>query len=232
MYCETIAVKCSPWYLACLISDSLGWRADGGLEKGKEVTDKLTSVASSYRCSTIGRTTNDLGHIHDGRVLVTDWDVDDTLMCEVWKGSEHGGFLTTVLGRRADDDGGHFTVESLFHPELPCCVEEGGDLRDGATVTRGECENERVIVFQICWLNHGDVFFFCRGVHLGEDILGERFCAVWRWIRVTRDWIDGTFTYNWSKVAVPPLALMPKQLSIRLDTGVKACPRRRRGPFA
>lgn len=139
---------------------------------------KLAGLTGSVSCSqsggAVGGSTENFSHVHNVLVLVADRDVDDTLMSQVRNGRQDCRFLTSMLRCGTDDNGSHFTVESLRGPELTGRVEEGRDLSDGAAVTRWESEYKGIVFRKISWFDDWDILVLGGCVHFCENFSGER----------------------------------------------------------
>lgn len=68
----------------------------------------------------------DLGQVGQlaKHVLVTEGDVDDSVVCEGGHSIESGGFLATSLARGGLEDAGALSVEGTGAPESSCRVPE------------------------------------------------------------------------------------------------------------
>lgn len=124
----------------------------------------------------------------------------DAVVDEEGERSQGSRLETTVLRGSAGDDGSKLANEGTAEPEAAGLVKEGTDLRGGTAVSGREGQDEAVEVLEVIRLDHGEAVCIQKsgrdqsvisvgrqerisysrvggglvGVHLAQDLLGER----------------------------------------------------------
>lgn len=114
----------------------------------------------------VGQLTEHLG--------VAERHIDDAVVGEGAHGRNGSRLLATAETSSGDEETGRLAVETAGGPEPTGLVPEGPPLGREVAVSGGDAEEEAIVLLEDRRvLNDGDVGGLGRGVHLGEDLVGE-----------------------------------------------------------
>lgn len=106
--------------------------------------------------------------------LVAEGNVYDTVVSESAHGGERGALLSTTLGGGRDEQTSVLAPEGTSLPLATGLVPEGAPLGREVAVAGGDTEEEGIVLLEDGGVGEGgDGAILGRGVHLGEDLLGE-----------------------------------------------------------
>lgn len=103
---------------------------------------------------------------------VAERDEDDAVVDERRERVHDGGLLAAARGRGRDEDAGELAGERAREPLLAGGVPERLPLGGEVAVAGGDAEQEGVVLDELLRGDDGEIGLR-RGVHLGEDLLGE-----------------------------------------------------------
>lgn len=156
--------------------------AIGTLDTDSQQDDSFLSgkmkIAKTYSkgTSTPGATTVDLtqvGQLTEGG-LVAQGNVDQAMVSKSAHGSESSGLLATTLGTGRDKQTGVLAPVATSGPDTTGLVPESLPLGGEVTVAGGDTEEESIVFGEVFRVSqHGDGGGLGRGVHLGQDLVGE-----------------------------------------------------------
>lgn len=107
-------------------------------------------------------------------MLISEGHVDDTLVSKGAHRRDDGALLTTTLASSRHEDTGKLSVVCTSSPLLASAVPEGLPLRGEVTVAGGDTKEEGIELLELRGVGEDlDVGGLGRGVHLGEDLIGE-----------------------------------------------------------
>lgn len=120
-------------------------------------------------------TTTDLGQVGEQGEggLVSEWDVDDTVMSKCAQSIDNSGFLSSSWGRGRDKDAGIFTPVASGLPLLAGRIPECLPLRREISVAGGNAKQEAVVRLESIGGGERDIGVFGGRVHLGKHFLRE-----------------------------------------------------------
>lgn len=126
--------------------------------------------------STPGATTVDLtqvGQLTEGG-LVAKGNVDQAMVSKSAHGSESRGLLATTLSTGRDEQTSVLAPVAATGPDTTGLVPESLPLGGEVTVAGRDTEEESIVFGEVDWVTqNGDGGGLGRGVHLGQDIVGE-----------------------------------------------------------
>jgi hypothetical protein len=105
--------------------------------------------------------------------LVSEWYVDEAVMCEGAHAGNGSALLSTTEGSGADEHAGVFAPERTLCPLLASLIPECLELGWEVSVTGGDTEKNAVEGFEIGGVVEDGHIGLGRGVHLRKDIVGE-----------------------------------------------------------
>lgn len=136
------------------------------------------SITTGEGTGTPRRTTTDFSEVgldFKGG-LVTERDVDDAVVGESAHGGDASGLLAATDGSSADEETGVLAPERTVLPLATSLVPESLELRGVVAVTGGDTEEEGVVLLEDLRVGEdGVTSLLGRSVHLGENLLRERF---------------------------------------------------------
>lgn len=103
-------------------------------------------------------------------MLVSEGNVDDSVVGEGGHGVQGSNLLSTALGAGRDKETGVLSGESTLTPEATSGVDEGLPLAGEVSVTSGDTEEEGIVVLQFRGGNNG-VVRLGDSVHLSKNLL-------------------------------------------------------------
>lgn len=104
--------------------------------------------------------------------LVAQRHVEETVVRESAHSSNGGRFLTTTESAGGDEETGVLAPVATGGPDRAGLVPEGLPLSGEVTVTGGDTQQDGVVLQEVIGLNDR-VAGLGRGVHLGQDLVGE-----------------------------------------------------------
>lgn len=105
-------------------------------------------------------------------MLVSEGNVDETVVGEGAHGGDRSRLLTSTHGSSGDEQSNVLAGESTLLPQGTSGVDEGLELAGEVSVTGGDTEDDTVVVAEGISGSDG-VVTLGSGVHLGQDLLGE-----------------------------------------------------------
>ena len=112
-----------------------------------------------------------VGQLSEGD-LITEGDVDETMVNKGAHGGDSGRLLTTAGTTRRDEETGILAPVATSGPDGACPIPEGLPLCREVAVTSGDTEQDGVVLEKIIRLC-SRVVRLGRGVHLCQNIVGE-----------------------------------------------------------
>lgn len=105
-------------------------------------------------------------------ILVAQRNVNETVVGEGAHGGQSSGLLTTTGGTGGDEETGVLAIVATGGPDGAGLVPEGLPLSGEVTVTSGDTKEDGIVLQEVVGLNSG-VGRLGRGVHLGQNLIGE-----------------------------------------------------------
>lgn len=143
------------------------------------MSPQINECASTYGKgpSAPWATTTDLGQVGEQGEgsLVSERDVDDTVMSKCAQSIDNSGFLSSSCGRGRDKDAGIFTPIASGLPLLTGRIPECFPLRREISVTGGDTKQEAVVRLESIGGGERDIRVLGGRVHLGKHFLREGF---------------------------------------------------------
>lgn len=131
------------------------------------------TIGTSEGTGTPGATSVDLlqvGQLTEGG-LVTQRDVEETVVSEGAHGSNGSGLLTTTEGTGGDEKTGILAPVTTSGPDTTGLVPEGLPLGREVTIASRDTEQNGIVLQQSVGLSNG-VAGLGGSVHLGQDLIG------------------------------------------------------------
>ena len=105
-------------------------------------------------------------------MLVAQRNVDEAVVSEGAHGGNSSGLLTTTESTGGDEQTSVLARVATSGPDGARGIPEGLPLSGEVTVTGGDTEQDGIVLQKVVGLSNG-VVGLGRGVHLGQDLLGE-----------------------------------------------------------
>ena len=106
-------------------------------------------------------------------MLVTQWNVYDTMMGKSAHRGDNSAFLASTWGTGRNEDASEFASVGACRPLLTGMVPESFPLGREVAVTSRDAEKEGIVLFEFVWGDEWDGFILTWGVHFGENIFGN-----------------------------------------------------------
>ena len=104
---------------------------------------------------------------------VTEWYVDDAMMGKSTHCRDGSALLASPLRGGGNEQTTVFTPVTTSIPHLACGIPEGFPLGREVAVASWNTYEESIVLLELFSGDERDILALPRGVHFGEDLLGE-----------------------------------------------------------